>query len=1119
MPTRVRGRPRGLMARLGAARLRAAVFVAVARCGAGAPTLQLAGASTVCAYDPLVARWVVPGALAADTGENAPYIGLFGSEPRGAALPAAFSKLRLALPAAEVQWVPRELYSEARGPAADSPTAASMLWHKETWTLSVEFSERTSAPHLEDAKAVERVLHLRPAPRFAKAHWEQDGLVLVLHLNAPDDVEAVDAAFHAQTFTATPAPWPPPAPPPEIVEGAESMRVGLPGVYWLGLVHGGTLAAPALRVDVEACEGTVMHDFSTTAMADAAAPAERLVPWFEARGVLASAGAKALTLPAAELPRRGVGDWALSLWLYVADGPTGAHRGVFFKGDPGRFGGHRTPSCWLLPDSNRLALRVSTVDGLDVGAETEAALETRKWTHLTFSFRNFSATGGDTTYELSLVVDGVHDSTLTFKAKVTSNDGALQVGRDPDRSGFRGMVSDVKVWPRALSRREAAEEFAETRAAFVGPAAFNAAQRDEDSAVVVAHSALAAAAWADALAATAGCEGFAVRLDTYEAAAELYESASAAAGAALDADGAAAHRRAAELLLYGAERLETGPKRCRPNASTLDADGVARAAAHLASAAAAGDAKAMRMRAVLLLGGFVTEETEAGKAHKEALSTTPSVDSTSVDSAAAARVPHKLAKQTRRFEKTLGVEGPAEDAATRAALALLMEAAALGDARACMMLSLRYSRGWGVSASVEAASWYAANAAEAAKAQYHTSGEQTHIELNRLSDEQVAELPKRQSGDEDAELRAQLDRAEAGDLNAMIGAGDLLYWGARGFERDHRKARLYFSRAAHLKSHQARCLYAAMLLRGEGGPVDHGEAVLQYEAAAADGSSKALNGLGYEYFYGNSLPQNSTRAYAYFAAAAALGADGDSLFNAAHCLDHGKGVERDVEAAAKLYKRAASDYGHFDAAFELAAIRAEGRGGAQRDAQAALKFFAPCARAGWAARDVRAGFDRYLAGDPARALLWYAEAAETGYDVAAVNAAWLLERSAGARSVLPSGRRARALRYHHVAFAGEGGAADSAAAIGDAQKSPLAALAWYSRAADGGSARGTFAMAQMHARGGDGVPRHRARARRLLAKAAEQEPKTHMRIAVAVELARLWFDELVEGWLPSGLFG
>ena len=43
------------------------------------------------------------------------------------------------------------------------------------------------------------------------------------------------------------------------------------------------------------------------------------------------------------------------------------------------------------------------------------------------------------------------------------------------------------------------------------------------------------------------------------------------------------------------------------------------------------------------------------------------------------------------------------------------------------------------------------------------------------------------------------------------------------------------------------------------------------EAAAAAGSSRALNGLGYEYFFGHVLRKDAARAYGYFAEAARLG--------------------------------------------------------------------------------------------------------------------------------------------------------------------------------------------------------------------------------------------------------
>ena len=68
------------------------------------------------------------------------------------------------------------------------------------------------------------------------------------------------------------------------------------------------------------------------------------------------------------------------------------------------------------------------------------------------------------------------------------------------------------------------------------------------------------------------------------------------------------------------------------------------------------------------------------------------------------------------------------------------------------------------------------------------------------------------------------------------------------------------------------------------------QAVELYDTAAGLGSVKALNGLGYIHFYGESLPKNETKAFHYFLRASEEGLDGDSFTNAAHCLAHGIGA-------------------------------------------------------------------------------------------------------------------------------------------------------------------------------------------------------------------------------------
>jgi hypothetical protein len=52
------------------------------------------------------------------------------------------------------------------------------------------------------------------------------------------------------------------------------------------------------------------------------------------------------------------------------------------------------------------------------------------------------------------------------------------------------------------------------------------------------------------------------------------------------------------------------------------------------------------------------------------------------------------------------------------------------------------------------------------------------------------------------------------------------------------------------------CAGAAMYLKGEGGEQNTSRAVEIYEKAASLGSNKALNGLGYIYFFGQTVPKN-----------------------------------------------------------------------------------------------------------------------------------------------------------------------------------------------------------------------------------------------------------------------
>jgi TPR repeat protein len=153
-----------------------------------------------------------------------------------------------------------------------------------------------------------------------------------------------------------------------------------------------------------------------------------------------------------------------------------------------------------------------------------------------------------------------------------------------------------------------------------------------------------------------------------------------------------------------------------------------------------------------------------------------------------------------------------------------------------------------------------------------------------------------------------------------------------------------------------------MHLKGEGTPQKNTSlAVDLYEEAAALGSIKALNGLGYIYFYGESLPKNETKAFQYFLSAADASIDGDSLTNAAHCLLYGIGVQKNQLHAVDLYKSAATKFGSFGAVSALAKIYMDGQGVSRNPSTAMLYLNAAVQIGPWSGW-LRRGLDAYLAG-------------------------------------------------------------------------------------------------------------------------------------------------------------
>lgn len=150
------------------------------------------------------------------------------------------------------------------------------------------------------------------------------------------------------------------------------------------------------------------------------------------------------------------------MWVRLMEGPTGEYRALFYKGTGA--GGHRTPSAWLLPHSNRLAIRVTSDFNHDVGETNDhcgkrieifsqlielhgrclfvaitmimfgaggdmiGVIPTDEWTFLSFVFTNYTiAEGGDGvsggSSELTPAAGDAKHALATAKARASS-DGA-----------------------------------------------------------------------------------------------------------------------------------------------------------------------------------------------------------------------------------------------------------------------------------------------------------------------------------------------------------------------------------------------------------------------------------------------------------------------------------------------------------------------------------------------------------------------------------------------------------------------------------------------------------------------------------------------------------------------
>jgi hypothetical protein len=156
--------------------------------------------------------------------------------------------------------------------------------------------------------------------------------------------------------------------------------------------------------------------------------------------VLGFDGIHAHIIPNSAIDTSSSSTTTIGMWLFLAETKTDTFRSLLYKGDEMN-GVQRTPSVWLVPNSTRLALKVSTRTHPDVGGESKQGIPPLKWTHVAFIFTNYT-----TSFEMSIYIDGIEDTTLmVHHDDVESNEYPLRLGKDPFFPGIRGLMAKISI--------------------------------------------------------------------------------------------------------------------------------------------------------------------------------------------------------------------------------------------------------------------------------------------------------------------------------------------------------------------------------------------------------------------------------------------------------------------------------------------------------------------------------------------------------------------------------------------------------------------------------------------------------------------------------------------------
>ncbi|XP_076002630.1 protein sel-1 homolog 3 [Genypterus blacodes] len=272
------------------------------------------------------------------------------------------------------------------------------------------------------------------------------------------------------------------------------------------------------------------------------------------------------------------------------------------------------------------------------------------------------------------------------------------------------------------------------------------------------------------------------------------------------------------------------------------------------------------------------------------------------------------------------------------------------------------------------------------------SARQTFVEAVYLNNDEALQLQTNEDHHIFHWLKLQ---AYKGVADAEQTVGRLLFWGQQGVAPDlERAARHYQRGAVHLENPVSMYDYGIVLLQGYGVKKDIQKAVVFLKKAMEKGYTPAINALGWYY---EQYERNYVRAVEFWEQADRLGnADAALNLGVLHSQGLYPGRAADEVMAFKYYMKAA-EREHITGAVHVANFWTTGISGhVNRRVSDAILF------AKWAAEHngylgsvLRKALDFYLKGDMLKSLLHYMMAAESGYEPAQFNVAYLCDQNPG----------------------------------------------------------------------------------------------------------------------------